>query len=531
MNENRINDTAAETNAETALYAVPALPTTSALQAMTTLPLPAETSRIYHAEEPDTSRISHSTRKKDERPIFIRALIFGGLAALAMFTADISRDGNISEVPPAAETDSNEQSRDNTDIPENITEDIPKNLTENSPEASPENIMKNIFTSLSDKMGQAMGVFSLGAARAELWSFTDMLSAAKQKLEGLGGLFENNENISQNSGNTNPVTGGVPNMLTLTGDDSGILSKGVRRMPSSSDEEGDVHDSPLPAASGNASPLPYTSCGDEAGGDILRQSYPAYTGENYINLPIAGQLRNVTALSNNEVLAECSIAPDFSIELNSPLPQVLIMHTHTTETYERSERSFYDSDFLARTTDSDMNMTAVGRAMAKVLNENGINTIHDETVHDYPSYNGSYDRSRETVAKILRENPSIKVVLDVHRDAIERADGTRVAPYVSIDGKNAAQIMIICGCDDGTMDMPDCMKNLRTASLFEQYIESNSPGLTRPVLFDYRKYNQDMTTGSLLIEVGGHANSIDEAVYAGELAAKGIADALIETAG
>ncbi|MDE6592976.1 MAG: stage II sporulation protein P [Oscillospiraceae bacterium] len=354
-----------------------------------------------------------------------------------------------------------------------------------------------------------------------------MLSSAKQKLDGLGYFFENNENISQNSGNTNSVTGG---RLTLLGDDSGILSKGVRRMPSSSDEEGDVPDSPLPAASGNASPLPYTSCGDEAGGDILRQSYPAYTGENYINLPLAGQLRNVTALSAEEILAECNTAPDFWVEPNSPLPQVLIMHTHTTETYERSERLNYDSDFLARTTDSDMNMTAVGRAMARVLNDNGINTLHDETVHDYPSYNGSYDRSRETVAKILRENPSVKVVLDVHRDAIERADGTRVAPFVEINGKNAAQIMIICGCDDGTMDMPNCMKNLRTASLFEQYIESNSPGLTRPVLFDYRKYNQDMTTGSLLIEVGGHANSIDEAVYAGELAAKGIADALIQNA-
>ncbi len=520
MNENTVNDTLTSSAAEPAAG--------TALSAITAMPLPAETSRIYHAEESPIPHSTSSSRKKDERPIFIRALVFGALAALAMFTADITRDADISEAPPPAGTDSHEQSPENTDIPENSAEDIPENSLRNRPEILPENITENIFTALSEKIGQAAGVFSLGAAKAELWSFTDMLSAAKQKLDGLGGLFENNENISHNGGNTNSVTGG---RLTLTGDDSGILSKGVRRMPSSSDEEGDVSDSPLPAATGNASPLPYTSCGDEAGGNILRQSYPAYTGENYIDLPLAGQLRNVTSLSNNEVLAECSSAPDFSVELNSPLPQVLIMHTHTTETYEKYERLSYDSDFLARTTDSDMNMTAVGRAMAKVLNENGINTIHDETVHDYPSYNGSYDRSRETVAKILLENPSIKVVLDVHRDAIERADGTRVAPYAEINGKNAAQIMIICGCDDGTMNMPDCMKNLRTASLFEQYIESDSPGLTRPVLFDYRKYNQDMTTGSLLIEVGGHANSIDEAVYAGELAAKGIADALSANAG
>ena len=77
------------------------------------------------------------------------------------------------------------------------------------------------------------------------------------------------------------------------------------------------------------------------------------------------------------------------------------------------------------------------------------------------------------------------------------------------------------------MGMPDCMKNLRTAALFQQYMESSFSGLTRPVLYDYRKYNQDMTTGSLLIEVGGHANSLDQALYAGELTAQGISEALI----
>ena len=87
--------------------------------------------------------------------------------------------------------------------------------------------------------------------------------------------------------------------------------------------------------------------------------------------------------------------------------------------------------------------------------------------------------------------------------------------------------MVICGCDDGTMGMPDCMKNLRTASLFQQYMEKSYPGLTRPVLFDYRKYNQDLTTGSLLLEMGGHANSLDEALYAGELTARAISQALI----
>ncbi|MDY3792369.1 MAG: stage II sporulation protein P, partial [Oscillospiraceae bacterium] len=205
----------------------------------------------------------------------------------------------------------------------------------------------------------------------------------------------------------------------------------------------------------------------------------------------------------------------------------LIMHTHTTESYQPDESGYYDPEYICRTTDSSRNLVAVGDAMARVFEERGIRTYHDTTVHDYPSYNGSYDRSRETVEELLQKYPSIKVVLDVHRDAIERESGEIIAPTVNIGGKSCAQVMIICGCDDGTMGMPDCMKNLRTASLFEQHMESRYKGLTRPVLYDYRKYNQDLTTGSLLIEVGGHGNSLEQAVYAGELSARGIADALI----
>lgn len=58
-------------------------------------------------------------------------------------------------------------------------------------------------------------------------------------------------------------------------------------------------------------------------------------------------------------------------------------------------------------------------------------------------------------------------------------------------------------------------------------MERRTPGLTRPVLFSYRFYNQDLTTGSLLIEVGGHGNTLNEALYAGQLAAQGLVDALL----
>ena len=86
--------------------------------------------------------------------------------------------------------------------------------------------------------------------------------------------------------------------------------------------------------------------------------------------------------------------------------------------------------------------------------------------------------------------------------------------------------MIISGCDDGTLDMPDYMKNFHFAAYLQQQIEGDSPGLTRPVLFDYRKYNQDLTTGSLLIEVGSHGSTLEQVQYSGQLIGSSLAKAL-----
>lgn len=205
--------------------------------------------------------------------------------------------------------------------------------------------------------------------------------------------------------------------------------------------------------------------------------------------------------------------------------QVLIMHTHTTESYEPYERSYYDVTYAARTTDENYNMVAVGNRIAEQLTAAGIGVAHDTTVHDYPSYSGSYDRSAVTVKKWLEKYPTITVVLDIHRDAIERkvsGKTVRVKPVTEIAGKKAAQLMIIAGCDDGTMNMPHWEENLRFGAALQNQLETDWPTLTRPLMFCYRKYNQDLTTGSLLIEVGGHANTLDEALYTGELIGKSL---------
>lgn len=203
------------------------------------------------------------------------------------------------------------------------------------------------------------------------------------------------------------------------------------------------------------------------------------------------------------------------------------MHTHATESYQLWPDLVYDKSYAARSRNTALNVCAVGAEMARVLNEAGINTLHDTTLYDAPGYTDSYKRSRAGVQEYLARYPSIKVVLDVHRDAIEDADGTRVKPVCEIGGESTAQVMLIAGCDNGgSIVLPNWRLNLRLAAAWEAAMEESHPGLTRPVLCGYRFYNQDLTTGSLLIEVGGHANTLDEAIRAGRYAAEGLAKIL-----
>ena len=257
-------------------------------------------------------------------------------------------------------------------------------------------------------------------------------------------------------------------------------------------------------------------------GTVRETNYPQGSGEKYIACR-AGTIKNNTSVSAAEIAAEIQNPLPFAIELNSAEPQVLVMHTHATESYRGSEGLWYDPADTCRTTDTARNMCAVGQVITDTLNAAGINTLHDETLNDYPSYTGSYDNSRAVVQRYLAQYPSIKVVLDVHRDAIE-TDGARMAPVAEINGQKAAQVMLICGCDNGTtVQLPNWRQNLRFAAAWEAAMEGMYPGFTRPVLFSYRFYNQDLTTGSLLIEIGGHGNNLNEALYAGQLAANALA--------
>ncbi len=217
---------------------------------------------------------------------------------------------------------------------------------------------------------------------------------------------------------------------------------------------------------------------------------------------------------------------EIGLKIDKAKPAVLIVHTHTTEGYEILDRNFYAQNYTSRTSDTTKNVARVGLSIKEALESQGYKVIHDTTEHD-TSYNGSYDRSEKTIKKYLEKYPEIQVVLDVHRDAIQTDDGTKIKPVNKINGKKAAQIMIITGCQEqGIENYPDWYENLKFTLKLQNACESRFQGLMRPVLFSARKYNMNLTPCSILVEVGSDANTLDEAVYSGKLFGLSLCDLL-----
>ena len=323
-----------------------------------------------------------------------------------------------------------------------------------------------------------------------------VLSAVMTLPEGAYGLLENSS----------------PHDVTLSADENPVSTLEPLGNESAASQESSASD---PAANeASSQPTPDPEIPDENKAVLVHKTYTAAPSNIYIPLE-NGFIKNCTSHTTAEIEEAISKPPAFTIE-NTDEPQVLIMHTHTTESYLPFTGDYYDKTYSSRSTDNSQNMVAVGNKIEEELKKAGISVIHDTTQHDYPSFNGAYDRSAVTVQNYLKKYPSIKVVLDVHRDAIVSGD-TVTAPVAEVNGKMAAQVMIVNGCANENINYPNFFQNLSFSAALENQMEGDYPGLTRPVLFDYRKYNQHMTTGSILLEVGGHGNTLEQATYSGEL--------------
>ena len=219
---------------------------------------------------------------------------------------------------------------------------------------------------------------------------------------------------------------------------------------------------------------------------------------------------------------------EITVELEADGPQILIVHTHGSEAYTMDGEDIYKESDASRTTDETYNVVRIGDEMQAVFEEMGLNVVHDRTLYDYPQYSGAYTRSSEGIQAWLKEYPSIQIVLDVHRDALIGEDGTVYKAVTDVEGEKTAQVMMIVGTDDLGQEHPHWQENLALAIRIQQNLDEQWPTAARPITLRSSRFNQQLTTGSLLVEVGSHGNTLQEAIRGARLFARAAGEVLIE---
>ncbi len=238
--------------------------------------------------------------------------------------------------------------------------------------------------------------------------------------------------------------------------------------------------------------------------DLSLSSYGAY----YINNSTGYDPDTAKLLA-----ADLKDTINFEYLSSSGNPIVLIIHTHATESYSPDGAiSYYDDGGeYARTSDTNKNVVAVGKVLADELNKAGISTLHSTILHDALQYKDSYARSEETIRHYLEKYPTIRLVIDLHRDAIVKSGGELVRPVALSDGEAAAQVMCVVGSDFGGQECANWEKNLSLALKLREELNSKNEGICRPPYLRPSTYNQELAPYSLLIEVGASGNSLEEA--------------------
>lgn len=304
---------------------------------------------------------------------------------------------------------------------------------------------------------------------------------------------------------------------------SGAVPVMARSDPSSSDLDtaepaSEPASAETPSAAAAETPLPTetpveTACPIPTGtpapetGEGLRRMETTITAED--------PLDNDTyyELSADELLSE-------GVDLTLPKEgyQVLILHTHATEAYTPAEPGLYEETDSYRTTDPEYSVVRVGEELAEALSAYGLNVLHDTALYDYPSYNGSYERSGTAASEYLAAYPGIRLVIDLHRDALGD-DEVIYSTVADLDGMDAAQMMFVMG-SDVNLEHPGWRDNLRLALTLQAAVNAQYPTLMRPTVLCSYRYNQQLTPGYLLLEVGTSGNTLDEALTAVRLFAE-----------
>lgn len=223
---------------------------------------------------------------------------------------------------------------------------------------------------------------------------------------------------------------------------------------------------------------------------------------------------NLKNRTDYEINVAALLAEKLAIHLDLDTPQILIIHTHSSEAFMPDGNDIYEESDPSRTEDKNYNIIRVGDELANALENRGIPVIHDRELYDYPSYTGAYTRSMEAISNYLEIYPSIKIVIDLHRDAFMDAEGNIYKTVAEINGETCAQVMLVMGTNFSGLYHPNWQENLKLALNLQSAMNQKYPGLARPVTISQYRYNQHATTGSMILEVGCNGNTLQEALAA-----------------
>lgn len=215
---------------------------------------------------------------------------------------------------------------------------------------------------------------------------------------------------------------------------------------------------------------------------------------------------STTTMTKQELNGTRLVKMDLSAKMRNDDPLVLIYHTHGSETYKKTDGK-------------EGSVIEVGTALTSELEKvYGIHTIHDKSVYDMVNgqldRNAAYNFAGDSVEETLKKNPSVKVVIDLHRDSVENSIHLRT----KINGKSTAQIMFFNGVsrlagkgDIGYLYNPNKEANLAFSLQMQLLCGKYYPDLTRKIYIKGYRYNLHLVKRAMLVEVGAQNNTVNEA--------------------
>ncbi|NLX71373.1 MAG: stage II sporulation protein P [Clostridiales bacterium] len=215
-----------------------------------------------------------------------------------------------------------------------------------------------------------------------------------------------------------------------------------------------------------------------------------------------------------------------SITLTGEGPQILIYHTHSREAYRPDPDNPYKAVEAFRCDDLDYTVVKVGSVLARHLESKGISVLHDRTEHEQGEHATAYVRSLKTIQKHMKEHKSLKIFIDLHRNAYKEGVKSPDDEVVYINGDRVAKLFVVIGTGQGYVggfsERPNWKENYKFAMRLTNKVNELYPGLAKPVYVKPSRYNQHVSTKAILIEVGSNLTTLKEAERAAYYLAEAI---------